>query len=221
LSILFSYLDNNSVISAVFGRVIRIDAEGKTIETSRDFNNKIYGVINGKVTRIEGANNMNFGHFITMSPISSPGQCLIRKSSFMQTEGFDPETNPCDDWDLWLQITRNEVIKNIPIDILKWRIHDDNVSKRHRLMQTKRNFIYKKYMNKNTQKHSIIVTTLNGYAFGMYGYDAKFCTIWFKDSLAEKRYFESIKYLIRSLRYTIKYLTLRALVNISLRSIRE
>jgi glycosyltransferase involved in cell wall biosynthesis len=52
------------------------------------------------------------------------GSALIRKSAFMQTNGFDPKLSMHEDWDLWLSFAENGFYgKLLPEPLLFWRRH--------------------------------------------------------------------------------------------------
>src|SRR5207244_10342779 len=62
--------------------------------------------------------------------IVSPGVGLIRRKTLLEAGGFDPAMVPCDDWDLWLRISRLGDIVYLNRVLLSWRRHESNASDR-------------------------------------------------------------------------------------------
>jgi hypothetical protein len=53
---------------------------------------------------------------------------LIRTSILRAVGGFDPETAPCDDWDLWLRLARRCHFEFVPQDLVLYTRHSGQQS---------------------------------------------------------------------------------------------
>jgi glycosyltransferase involved in cell wall biosynthesis len=61
--------------------------------------------------------------------IRTPGLVLIRRSALEVVGPFDREMSPCDDWDMWLRLTRRlGGMAFSPTPVLRYRVHGANLS---------------------------------------------------------------------------------------------
>lgn len=102
---------------------------------------KKYGAIGGQLILINSENQeIGFSYypifqseiFLTknfINPLAHPG-VMFRKSFVLSVENYR-ECYP-EDWDLWLRLTLNYKIANLPIPVLKYRIHKDQLSRQNR-----------------------------------------------------------------------------------------
>ncbi|MFH0889239.1 MAG: glycosyltransferase [Planctomycetota bacterium] len=104
--------------------------------------------------------------------ISISGSSLIRKSHFMQTEGFDPTLPFREDWDLWLSFAEKGFYgKLLPEPLLLWRMHGEsrNTAAIQILQRTRRRIIKKhiklyKPTELSSERFKYIITAF--YSFG-------------------------------------------------------
>jgi glycosyltransferase involved in cell wall biosynthesis len=66
--------------------------------------------------------------------IYTPGQALIRRSALDATGSFDPAASPCDDWDIWLRLSRLGSIVCVDEVLLNWRAHQGNACAQDEIM---------------------------------------------------------------------------------------
>ena len=60
---------------------------------------------------------------------------MINKNLFLQKGGFDPEFTVCEDYDLWLKISKDNLIGFIEDDlIIKYGGHEDQLSHKYKAM---------------------------------------------------------------------------------------
>lgn len=80
-----------------------------------------------------------FEAFVQDNAITSPGQCLIRRSALLgQGETpFDPNIWGADDWDLWLRLAEQGTILYQPEVALCYRFHGGNAS--HNIIRMRQN----------------------------------------------------------------------------------
>ena len=69
-----------------------------------------------------------FATLAVQNCIISPGLLLLRRASLPVESLFDPDTAPCDDWDLYLRLTRRAPFIHVPDAMLNYRLHQSNAS---------------------------------------------------------------------------------------------
>jgi GT2 family glycosyltransferase len=60
--------------------------------------------------------------------IYTPGLALIRRPALEAVGPFDAACSPCDDWDMWLRLSRQGGIAYVDRVVLNWRAHGSNAS---------------------------------------------------------------------------------------------
>lgn len=73
-------------------------------------------------------NGATFGTLVVQNCIISPGLLLLRREALPTESLFDPVTAPCDDWDLYLRLTRKAPFVHVPQATLNYRLHQSNAS---------------------------------------------------------------------------------------------
>ena len=124
------YLDEHSETSVVYGRAYAIDKSSQFI-TGEIHRGKRYKVtLSGMKFIDDNIGKLSTDYLLMDCCISSPGQALIRMSDLLNLAGpFNENLKGVDDWDLWLRISFNHEILGVDIPILKYRVHENNVSK--------------------------------------------------------------------------------------------
>ena len=69
-----------------------------------------------------------FATMAVQNCLISPGLLLLRRASLPIGNLFDPDTAPCDDWDLYLRLTRRAPFVHVPDATLNYRLHHSNAS---------------------------------------------------------------------------------------------
>ena len=206
---LVTALDAHPEQSAVFGDYTPIDAQGNLIGSEYQ-EHPIYCVEGKRVRKQHNVKTLNYAHIAAVIPFDTPGQCLIRASSFAQTAGFDQATAPCDDWDILLQLSRIAPLGRISDPVMHWRSHPEQTTHKHALMQAKRHYVYEKFLQltaNNPAQHTI---TEIAYPFGMFDLDAQLCGEWSLQSVAKRQYGNALRYLVRGIQYRSRSAMFRA-----------
>ena len=82
-------------------------------------------------------------------PVFDPS-VIIRSETLKQIGGFDNRLAPADDYHLWLSLFKNKkIISNLNDYLIKYRIHDSNLSKLQLSEQLKKTYIAKKIYESN------------------------------------------------------------------------
>lgn len=69
-----------------------------------------------------------FAALVTQNWVLTPGLCLLRAENYRQVMPFDPQATPCEDWDMWLRMTRHSPLAFINEVLLNYRRHSTNES---------------------------------------------------------------------------------------------
>lgn len=111
-----AFLDRHPAVGVVGGAVQQIDSDGKPqdviiMPTESD-------VIRGQLAR--------------RSPIAHP-TAMIRRDLLAEVGAYRSAFRYAQDYDLWLRIGERAEIANLPDIVLRYRVHDGNVSRKHLL----------------------------------------------------------------------------------------
>jgi len=72
--------------------------------------------------------SVDFGALMYHNYVITPGIHLIRRAGLEQVGAFDPDTDPADDWDLAIRLSRVGTIGYVENVVLYWRRHDDTLT---------------------------------------------------------------------------------------------
>lgn len=111
-----AYLDRHPSVGVVGGAVLQIDTDGKpcgAIELPTDSER-----IRSQIAR--------------QSPIAHP-TAMIRRKILDDVGAYRSAFRYAQDYDLWLRISEKAELANLPEVVLRYRIHDHNVSRKHLL----------------------------------------------------------------------------------------
>src|SRR5205085_3505113 len=135
---LLGALESNTGVVAAYGLARYIDAQGRPFrcgELEAEQQGR-KGIVGGRIVALGpdqpttfSALNLNEG-----CRIATPGQVLIRRSEMEAVGGFDPGCTPCDDWDMWLRLSRRGDFAFVRELVLGYRLHGENVSRAKRKM---------------------------------------------------------------------------------------
>lgn len=117
-------LQDDPDAAVVYGKAFPIDADGKPSDPTPE----LALLFGGNVSLPEGD---VFDSFWTHNHIVSPGQSLIRASFLAKIGGepFDPRIRGCDDWDVWLRLSRDHRFRYQNTVALHYRLHAHNASR--------------------------------------------------------------------------------------------
>jgi hypothetical protein len=128
-------LDEHPEAPAAAGACFRIDGVGRRADDyvpSSSFDT--YHVSDDGVELRRGVDVLEYWDVVAANPIWTPGQCLIRRDVLPQ-EPWNGAFNPCEDWDMWLRLSRRAGIRVIGEDVLAYRDHAASMSKGYNRMR--------------------------------------------------------------------------------------
>ncbi len=124
LEVLRGALAAHPAASGSHGVATTIDADGQPIGLERhDGLPNRRGMIEGRVCLWPLERPTEFANFAYDDCITSVGSGLIRRTALDRVGGFDPRTEPADDYDLWARLSRHGEIVFINRVVLAYRVH--------------------------------------------------------------------------------------------------
>jgi glycosyltransferase involved in cell wall biosynthesis len=116
---------HNSVVPAAHCVAQGISADGAQVGTFGEWSRRRQRAERHRlVTAPPGSTS--FESLATAPCIASPGAGVVRRSSFEEIGRFQPSLWPCDDWDLWIRLSRLEALAFIDEPLFYYRRHDTN-----------------------------------------------------------------------------------------------
>jgi glycosyltransferase involved in cell wall biosynthesis len=127
---LHSYLVQHPECVSVYGLAQCIDAEGNLIPGD-DLEQRMRARVEYRGTVIAPLSEeepTTFAGLVHSNWVITPGLHLMRRAVFKQLLPFDSSTDPNDDWDLVLRLSRHGNIGFLNRLVLQWRRHPDTLS---------------------------------------------------------------------------------------------
>jgi glycosyltransferase involved in cell wall biosynthesis len=82
--------------------------------------------------------------FLKRTVVPCPSVVVIRRSSFETVGLFDPDLMLAEDWEYWLRLLSRTTVHNIPLDLVYYRIHGEQSSRKIALWQRFKLLSYQK-----------------------------------------------------------------------------
>lgn len=118
------------------------------------------GLVYGSVELIDGTGK-NIGydhcdpavqgdiyHHLLVKNRMTGGSVVVLKAALDEVGLFDPEFKAAENWDLWIRICRNYEARLVNKPVVKYRLHDSNMSKNVQLMQDAKRQIISKHCDR-------------------------------------------------------------------------
>ena len=86
------------------------------------------GYRNGRVIDRSSDEPTTFAELVYHNWVLSPGTQLLRRDAFQRCAPFDLDTDPADDWDMAIRMSRHGDIGFVDRPLLNWRRHDDTLT---------------------------------------------------------------------------------------------
>ena len=196
-------LEREPDLGAVFGSRSRIDEGGARIEAAPTTIPAYYASGRG-VRSVDMGDRIGYWHILPVNPISTPGQCMIHTSELPSGDVFDQRFDLCADWELWLRLARRRPIGVEHREVLSYRDHPSNASKKYDVMYEQRASVFQAQLDVVTpdERRRLQVA----WRFGMSGFDAQLCWRWARERFVARDLPGAARYLLRSVRREAHYL---------------
>ena len=202
LQLLRDRLEADPSLVAAFGTCSKIDEHGATIADAPSHPPVFHADTSGRVRSAPHVDRIGYWHLLPVTPISTPGQCLLRRAALPSKEPFEPGRSSCEDWDLWLRLAAVGDFGIVDREVLRYRDHESGASKHHREMQAERQKIFERQRSAIDPADASRLRA--AYRFGVYWFDARLSFQWALERVAERDLSGAVRLSIRSLRYAAR-----------------
>ena len=167
LETLTAVLEANPAAVGAQGVARYIDSAGRPCEAfgGTVWPRERFGVVNGQVREVEPDAPTSFALIAVTNYIATPGQVLFRREALERVGLFHPDTNPCDDWDLYMRLTQQGDIAFVNKIVMGWRQHEGNVSKDRKRMVRMGRYVRRKLMQQPDLSASNRLIAKKGYRY--------------------------------------------------------
>jgi cellulose synthase/poly-beta-1,6-N-acetylglucosamine synthase-like glycosyltransferase len=130
LELLVATLDAHPEYVATHGLCRCIDSDGELVAgddleaRSRDR----CGFRGRGLIRLRSGEPTTFGALVYQNCVITPGAALLRREMVIRIGGFDPATEPADDYDLTIRMSRYGDVGFVDRSVLRWRRHPETQS---------------------------------------------------------------------------------------------
>lgn len=131
--------------------------------------------------------------------IATPGQVLIRRSSFERTRGFLRECQPSDDWLLWLELASQGELLRLCAFTLNKRDHSGAVNKNSTMMAGAEEAVRRLWLTKPGITPSERLITMQGYIISCLANAS-----WALDDFRNRRVVSGLKQLYRMIKRMVR-----------------
>jgi cellulose synthase/poly-beta-1,6-N-acetylglucosamine synthase-like glycosyltransferase len=130
LETLVGVLDSHPEYVGVHALARCIDDAGRPIpgDDLEQLSRSRRGFRDGRLVAIDPHEPTTFGELVHHNWIVTPGTQLLRRTILARVGGFDPRTDPADDADLAIRVSRHGDIGFVDRSILQWRRHPETLT---------------------------------------------------------------------------------------------
>jgi glycosyltransferase involved in cell wall biosynthesis len=130
LALLVGALEANPECAAAHGLAQCILGTGEryALDDHAERTRKRWAVAGDQVILLPLTAPTTFGALLVENYVTTPGTSLVRRHVLQVVGGFEPTTEPCDDWDMNLRISRKGGFAFVNEVVINWRRHDTAAS---------------------------------------------------------------------------------------------
>jgi glycosyltransferase involved in cell wall biosynthesis len=130
LETLIDALDADQAYVSAYGLARCIDDEGRQ-PPGDDLEMRMRERVafrNHRLTALDPDEPTTFASLAYDNCVLTPGIHLVRRAVIERVGTFDPSTDPADDWDMAIRISRLGNIRFVPRHVIRWRRHNQTLS---------------------------------------------------------------------------------------------
>jgi glycosyltransferase involved in cell wall biosynthesis len=195
-------LENDATLVAAFGMRGVIDATGTHISQGQEAFT-VRHASPRSIDLVSQPHRIGYWNIVPINPITTPGQVLIRRN-LLEENPFDPSTVPCEDWDLWLRLSRLGNFGVVPEVVLMYRDHVGGQSKQYSLMTRQRARVFRNQIGILAPEE--LARLRVACRFGMYRFDLELHCLWARQQLARHDLKSATRNVVRAAKYGVRYL---------------
>lgn len=131
LEVLMGVLDDHPELVSAYGLADCIDADGRPVpgdDLDQQMRRRVAFRPGGSLTDVPDREPTTFAGLVHHNWVVTPGIHLIRRSVLDEVGPFDVATDPADDWDLVIRISRRGPVGYVPRVVLHWRRHGSTLT---------------------------------------------------------------------------------------------
>jgi glycosyltransferase involved in cell wall biosynthesis len=103
--------------------------------------------VDDRVVSIGAAQPSTFETFIVAGCIATPGVCLMRRAALTRAGEFDTSLRQCEDWDMYIRLSRTGHFHFIDDVVLGYRVHSANMTRNRRVQKRMERIVLRKAMS--------------------------------------------------------------------------
>ena len=90
-----------------------------------------------------------YKHLLTWNCVGTTSTVLVRRECFQSVGGFDEQLPSCQDWDMFLRLSREFEFDFVALPLVVWRMHDARISKDIGAVLGGRELLMRKILNED------------------------------------------------------------------------
>jgi glycosyltransferase involved in cell wall biosynthesis len=130
LATLSAFLDQNTMVLAVYGQARAIDMEDRLLNGGLIHRGVRRTFRGGKVSSTENIGPISLQNVLNDNPVTTPGQLLIRRTALIGNSPFDESLRSSEDWDLIFRLVGSGPVHGLALPTLRYRLHTGNSTRR-------------------------------------------------------------------------------------------
>lgn len=210
LETLLTALEKQPAVLASYGLSRYMDAEGHLIRIGEQeaHQRDRYGIQNGRLVRWPLDRPTTFEVEIFMDYLPTPGIALVRHSALEKAGLFDSNIRFWEDWDLWLRICLIGDMAFVNKHVLRYRIHESNVSHNSVASSEGEQYVRRKILASlasDVERRNIAI--LGAYFHQKFDYRSRWK--WAMQCLRNRQYVNTVKHLRHFVRTYLRNLNSR------------
>lgn len=209
LSTLAQALENNTTVCAAYARAQYIDENDQPhtalfIRQHHHILNEIVQsrrtVIGTRVANRPDAAQTTFATLAVNNCILSPGAVLMRRAVLPSAPLFDADFAPCDDWHLWVRMSRKADFLFVPDLLFNYRLHSSNASNNQAIMDAAWHAVMRDIVT--SSDNSLEQKDIAHYALAStQDFRVKLRLLWALENLTRGQFLRAAKQLRHAIRY--------------------
>lgn len=168
LSTLVRALEQDSSAVAAYALARYVDAETQPIDQGVcESKCRMRATLVGdRVVSLDASQPSTFETFIVSGCIATPGVCLVRREVLARTGLYDTSLKQCEDWDMYIRLSRHGYFRFVDRVILGYRMHGSNMTRNRAVQRSMEARVLRKAMQSPDNSSYHLDVALRSYRSG-------------------------------------------------------